>query len=69
MDVGDFDPLKSNDREEEAVELLEAHVFPCIGSFTQHFILLGDQIQLHPSVVEYELATKLKLKISLLSSV
>jgi superfamily I DNA and/or RNA helicase len=50
---------------EEAAEVLEAHVLPCIGSFTQHLILLGDHLQLRPSVAEYELATKYKLEISL----
>jgi len=50
---------------EEAAEVLEAHVLPCIGPFTQHLILLGDHIQLRPSVAEYELATKYKLEISL----
>ena len=42
---------------EEAAEVLEAHVLPCIGSFTEHLILLGDHLQLHPSIVEYELVT------------
>jgi len=36
-----------------AAEVLEALVFPRIGAFTQHLILLGDHLQSHPSVVEY----------------
>ena len=52
MVSGDFDPLKSNDKEVEAAEVLEEHVFPCIGFFTQHIILLGDHIQLCPAIVE-----------------
>ncbi|GLJ17597.1 hypothetical protein SUGI_0306460 [Cryptomeria japonica] len=50
---------------EEAAEVLEASILPCIGSFTKHLILLGDHLQLRPSVAEYELATKHKLEISL----
>ena len=52
---------------EEAAVVLEAQaqVLPCIGSFTQHLILLGDHIQLRPSIAEYELATNYKLEISL----
>jgi len=50
---------------EEAAEVLEAHVLPCISSFTQHLILLGDHLQLRPSVAEYELGTKYKLDVSL----
>jgi hypothetical protein len=50
---------------EEVVEVLEAHVLPCIGSFTEYPILLGDHLQLHLSVAENELATKQKLEISL----
>ncbi|KAH9330791.1 hypothetical protein KI387_002899, partial [Taxus chinensis] len=50
---------------EEAAEVLEASILPCIGSFTKHLILLGDHLQLRPSVAEYELATKHELEISL----
>eukprot|EP01018_Ginkgo_biloba_P024577 Gb_08232 [translate_table: standard] len=50
---------------EEAAEVLEANILPCIGSFTKHLILLGDHLQLRPSVAVYELAIKHKLEISL----
>jgi len=42
---------------EEAAEVLETLVLPCIGSFPEHLILLGDHLQLRPSVAEYELVT------------
>lgn len=50
---------------EEAAEILEAHVIACLTPFTQHLILIGDHLQLRPSVAVNKLATDCDLDVSL----
>lgn len=41
---------------EEAGEVLEAHLLPCITSGIQRLIQIGDHLQLRPSVTEFKLS-------------
>ncbi|EFJ18745.1 hypothetical protein SELMODRAFT_315, partial [Selaginella moellendorffii] len=50
---------------EEAAEVLESHVLACLTQHTRQLILIGDHLQLRPSVATYKLATKHKLEVSL----
>lgn len=50
---------------EEAAEILEAHIIACLTPFTQHLILIGDHLQLRPSVAVNRLATDCHLDVSL----
>ncbi|KAH7439976.1 hypothetical protein KP509_04G085400 [Ceratopteris richardii] len=50
---------------EEAAEVLESHILACITESTKHLIMIGDHLQLRPSVATYELALKHGLDVSL----
>ena len=50
---------------EEAAEVLESHIIPCLTSATEHLILIGDHKQLQPKPHEHQLACKYNLNISL----
>ncbi|KAH7439194.1 hypothetical protein KP509_04G049100 [Ceratopteris richardii] len=50
---------------EEAAEVLESHILACVTASTKHLILIGDHLQLRPSVATYELALKHGLDVSL----
>ena len=50
---------------EEAAEVIESHIIPCISTVTEHLILIGDQKQLQPKPQDYCLACKYNLNISL----
>ncbi|RKO89498.1 hypothetical protein BDK51DRAFT_27943, partial [Blyttiomyces helicus] len=41
---------------EEAGEVLEAHILSALTASTQHLILIGDPLQLRPSIVNYRLS-------------
>ncbi|CAG7827242.1 unnamed protein product, partial [Allacma fusca] len=50
---------------EEAAEVLESHIIPCLLPNCQHLILIGDHQQLQPCVNIQELSDKYHLDISL----
>lgn len=50
---------------EEAAEVLEAHIVACLSPSTKHLILIGDHLQLRPTVAVYDLAIKHHLDVSL----
>ena len=50
---------------EEAAEVIESHIIPCISTATEHLILIGDQKQLQPKPQDYRLACKYNLNVSL----
>ncbi|CAM6099898.1 unnamed protein product [Calypogeia fissa] len=50
---------------EEAAEVLEGHILACINPSVKHLILIGDHLQLRPSVAVYELAIKYHLDLSM----
>ena len=50
---------------EEAAEVMECHMIPCLSTATEHLILIGDHKQLQPKPQDYYLACKYKLNVSL----
>ncbi|EFJ30903.1 hypothetical protein SELMODRAFT_408664 [Selaginella moellendorffii] len=50
---------------EEAAEVLESHILACISPYTKHLILIGDHLQLRPSVATFRLAQRHKLDVSM----
>ncbi|MCO5571061.1 hypothetical protein L7F22_024792 [Adiantum nelumboides] len=50
---------------EEAAEILEGHIIACLTPFTEHLILIGDHLQLRPSVAVNKLAADHSLDVSL----
>ena len=50
---------------EEAAELMESHIIPCLSATTEHLILIGDHKQLQPKPQDYHLACKYNLNVSL----
>lgn len=50
---------------EEAAEVLESHILACLTPSTKHLILIGDHLQLRPSVAVYDLALHHHLDVSL----
>ena len=50
---------------EEAAEVMEPHIIPCLTAATEHLILIGDHKQLQPKPNEYHLARKYNLNVSL----
>ena len=50
---------------EEAAEILEAHILTSLTPSTEHLILIGDHLQLRPSVAVDVLARKHNLNVSL----
>ncbi|KAI5070201.1 hypothetical protein GOP47_0014544 [Adiantum capillus-veneris] len=50
---------------EEAAEVLEAHIVACLTPHTEHLILIGDHMQLRPSVSNHRLSVDHKLDVSM----
>ncbi|MCO5556226.1 hypothetical protein L7F22_009772 [Adiantum nelumboides] len=50
---------------EEAAEILEGHIISCLTPFTEHLILIGDHLQLRPSIAVNKLAADHNLDVSL----
>ena len=50
---------------EEAAEVMESHIIPCLTPDTEHLILIGDHKQLQPKPNEYKLARKYNMNVSL----
>ncbi|MCO5555022.1 hypothetical protein L7F22_008561 [Adiantum nelumboides] len=50
---------------EEAAEVLEAHIVACLTPYTKHLILIGDHMQLRPSVSNHRLSVENKLDVSM----
>ena len=50
---------------EEAAEIMESHLIPCLSAATEHLILIGDHKQLQPKPQDYYLACEYNLSFSL----
>ena len=50
---------------EEAAEMMESYIIPCLSAATKHLILIGDHKQLQPKSQDYQLGSNYKLNVSL----
>ena len=50
---------------EEAAEVIESYIIPCLSAATQHLVLIGDHKQLKPNPQDNRLACKYNLNVSL----